>query len=238
MPRLEYVFSCFLMLLCAVRNPAADASCPGIVVQREILNRGFHRDLVTRLDLHTFAEQVDSCRVHFLESIPSGLFLDPYQLSSLRQHNFTDVFLLTAVDLEAPEYLATEQKARVYAKPDPAVCAHCFSSIVPIHTRYHQPSYFSEASITLQSPQLLIHCNKDFPPSGCTHYPVSEAPCGLEDDSVCSWLHLPYTAVPKTIIMQVPVGMTQHKAVVCTVTIAVTLICAGMILLAVYKHDH
>lgn len=217
----------------------SESSCPGLVIQREILNKGFHRDLVTRLDLRHVAEQADRCRVQFVEHIPSGLFLDPYQLSSLWQHNLTEVLLLTAVDLEAPEYLAKEQTARVYAKPDPSRCTHCFYSTVPIHTRYHRPSSdFYSASITLQNPQLLIHCNKDFPSIECSHYPVVEGPCGVQSDEVCSWLHMPYTAVPDTTMLHVPVGLTHHRTAVCAVTIAVTLICAGMILIAVYKHQY
>uniref|UniRef100_A0A8C5MS05 Phosphatidylinositol-glycan biosynthesis class X protein n=1 Tax=Leptobrachium leishanense TaxID=445787 RepID=A0A8C5MS05_9ANUR len=189
-----------------------------------------------RLDLRHFADQTARCRVQFVEHIPSGVFLDPYQLFNLRQHNLTEVLLLTAVDLEAPEYLATEQTARVYAKPDPVGCAHCFYSKVPIHTRYHRPSSDSySASLTLQNPQLLIHCSKDFPPSDCSHYPAVEAPCGSQSDEVCSWLHMPYT-VPDTTKLQVPVGSTHHTTTVCAVTLAMTLVCAGMILVAVCKH--
>ncbi|KAM8953214.1 GPI alpha-1,4-mannosyltransferase I, stabilizing subunit, partial [Pelodytes ibericus] len=216
----------------------SEISCPVLVVKREILNKGFHRDLVTTLDLKDFSEQVNSCRILLQENLPSGLFLDPYQLSSLRQHNLTEVQLLTPSDVEAPEYLSTGQTALVYTKPDPAACAHCYRSTVPIHLRYHRPSADShDVSFTLREPQLLIHCNKDSPPNGCSHFPVVEASCGLDVETACRWLHLPYTAVPGTVMLQVPVGISQHTPVVCIVTIAVTLICTGMILTAVYKHD-
>ncbi|XP_053315128.1 phosphatidylinositol-glycan biosynthesis class X protein isoform X2 [Spea bombifrons] len=228
----------WISLFFVASDSVAKSSCPVQTVKREILNRGFHRDLVTRLDLGGFAEQVKRCRVLFRQNIPSALFLDPYQLSSLRQHNQSEVILLAAVDLEAPEYLATGQTALIYAKPDPA-CIHCFISIVPIHARYHRPSAVShDESFTLQNPQILIFCSKDSPHSGCSDYPVVEAPCGVDSGNTCGWLDVPYIPVPKKLLLEVPVGMTQHQPVVCTVTIAVTLVCTWMILIAVYKHSH
>ncbi|KAM4772069.1 phosphatidylinositol-glycan biosynthesis class X protein [Rhinophrynus dorsalis] len=219
----------------AIKAYAAKKSCPELLVRREILNSGFHRDLVTRLDIPGFAEQVNSCRILFQENIPSGLFLDPYQLSSLWQHNLTEVLLLTSVDVEAPEYLSTEHTALVYAKPDP-VCRHCFFSTVPVHIRYHRPSAASHSvSLILQKPEVLIHCSKEFPPRTCLDYPVVEAPCGLETGRTCRWLNIPST-VSNEVLIQVPVGITQDGTVVCSLTLIMTLICTGMLIAAVYKN--
>ncbi|XP_063775319.1 phosphatidylinositol-glycan biosynthesis class X protein [Pseudophryne corroboree] len=154
------VSSVFVIFIYSVANAAAQSSCPKPIVRREILKKGFHRDLVTRVNVQGFAEQVKSCRVLIRETIPSGLFLDPYQLSSLQQHNLTEVVLLSSVDVEAPEYLSTGNTALVYAKPDQS-CDHCFISTVPVHARYHRPSAQAhDISLVLQNPQLLIYCSE------------------------------------------------------------------------------
>ncbi|XP_066454223.1 phosphatidylinositol-glycan biosynthesis class X protein isoform X2 [Eleutherodactylus coqui] len=215
---------------------AAETSCPAVTVSRGILKSGFHRDLVTRVKLHSSAEQIDGCSILLQETIPSGLFLDPYQLSSLRQHNLTEVILLNAVDLEAPEYLSTELNALVYTRRDQS-CDDCFISSVPIHARYHRPSaQVSEASIVLSSPQLLVRCRKDFLLNGCLDYPLVEAPCGPTDGIRCQWMALPYTEASEKLVLQVPVGNIRHGPAVGIITVAVTLFCTGLILTSVYKH--
>ncbi|XP_075057699.1 GPI alpha-1,4-mannosyltransferase I, stabilizing subunit isoform X2 [Mixophyes fleayi] len=236
MMNLQYaVMSIILIFIRSVANTAAKSSCPKPIVGREILKNGFHRDLVTRVNVQGFTEQVNSCRILLLETIPSGLFLDPYQLSSLQQHNLTEVVLLTSVDVEAPEYLSTGNIALVYAKPDQS-CDHCFISTVPVHARYHRPSaQVHEVSLVLQNPQLLLHCGKESLPKGCSNYPFAEAPCEPTDDAKCQWLDVPYTAVTENIVLQVPVGIIQHGPAVCILTIVVTLLCTGMILTSVYK---
>uniref|UniRef100_A0A803JHQ1 Phosphatidylinositol-glycan biosynthesis class X protein n=1 Tax=Xenopus tropicalis TaxID=8364 RepID=A0A803JHQ1_XENTR len=194
------------------------------------------RDLETSVVVQGPAELVKHCRVLIQEHIPSGLYLDPYQLSSLRHHNLTEVLLLTPVDVEAPEYLSRGHTALVYTKPDPS-CAHCYTSTVPLHIRYHRPaSQTDKVSITLQNPKLLLNCGQDFPPTSCSPHSVTEAPCDLKDKELCQWLDLPYTADPNALNLEVPVGLAEDGPIVCAVTLIVTLICAGMILGAVYRH--
>ncbi|KAM4693232.1 phosphatidylinositol-glycan biosynthesis class X protein isoform 2-T2 [Discoglossus pictus] len=230
------LISVWIYLIC--QYSAAKSTCPDLIVKREILNKGFHRNLVTRLQIQGFAEQVSSCRILLQESIPAGLFLDPDQLTSLHQHNVTEVLLLNTVNVEDPEYLSTGHTALVYAKPDPA-CTHCYISKVPVHARYQRPSAEDyKRSSVLQSPKLLIRCKKDFPPNGCSHYPVVIAPCGPENGPECDWFEINYTAVSKSITLQIPVGISQHGTAVCSITLLVTLICTGMILTAVHKHGH
>ncbi|XP_075717336.1 GPI alpha-1,4-mannosyltransferase I, stabilizing subunit isoform X2 [Rhinoderma darwinii] len=225
-----------ILFFCSVLSTAAETFCPILTVRRDILKNGFHRELVTRVKIHSSAEQVDSCSLLLLETIPSGLFLDPYQLSSLRQHNLTEVVLLTSVDLEAPEYQSIASNALVYTRPDQS-CDHCFISSVPIHARYHRPTaQGSEVSIVLHKPQLLLHCSKDFPLRSCLDYPSIEAPCGPTDEIKCQWMAIPYTEVAEKLALQVPVGIMQHGPAVCVVTVAVTLFCTGLILTSVFKH--
>ncbi|XP_053565778.1 phosphatidylinositol-glycan biosynthesis class X protein [Bombina bombina] len=229
--------SFWIFFFCSVANTVVQSSCPEMIVKREILNKGFHRNLITRLEIHDLAEDND-CRIIFQESIPSGLFVDPYQLSSLQQHNLTEVLLLKAVDLEAPEYLSTGFTALVYANADPA-CKHCFISTIPVHARYHRPSSKNyESSSILISPRLLVHCSKEVFSKGCSPNSVTEAPCGSKGGSSCHWLDINYTAVPKTVALHTPVGITQHGPAVCSITLITTLYCTGMILQAVYRSSH
>nr|DBA25854.1 TPA: hypothetical protein GDO54_010198 [Pyxicephalus adspersus] len=154
------VVSIFLISILSASTAGAEKSCPQLKVEREILKNGFHRDLVTRVHVQGFTEQVDSCRILLNETIPSGLFMDPYQISSLQEHNHVEVIMPSFVDVEAPEYLSKEHTALVYMKPDEA-CKHCYISIVPVHARYHRPSAEApEVSILVGSPQLLIRCSK------------------------------------------------------------------------------
>ncbi|KAE8605767.1 hypothetical protein XENTR_v10015315 [Xenopus tropicalis] len=150
----------WLAFICIASNSANESPCPELLARRGILNKGYHRDLETSVVVQGPAELVKHCRVLIQEHIPSGLYLDPYQLSSLRHHNLTEVLLLTPVDVEAPEYLSRGHTALVYTKPDPS-CAHCYTSTVPLHIRYHRPaSQTDKVSITLQNPKLLLNCGQ------------------------------------------------------------------------------
>ncbi|XP_018415872.1 PREDICTED: phosphatidylinositol-glycan biosynthesis class X protein [Nanorana parkeri] len=227
------------VLLISIRSAAstgAEYSCLQLKVEREILKNGFHRDLVTRVSVQGYTEQVDSCRILLNETIPSGLFMDPYQISSQQQHNLVEVIVPKSIDIEAPEYLSKGHTALVYMKPDES-CNDCYISTVPVHARYHRSSAdVYEVSIRIHSPQLLIRCSKDFPPRGCSSHPLVIAPCGSSTGEECQWMDVPYTLVNDNTIVKVPVGIVQHGPVVCIVTIAVTLICTGMLIRTIYKH--
>ncbi|XP_069583999.1 phosphatidylinositol-glycan biosynthesis class X protein isoform X1 [Ranitomeya imitator] len=228
------VFFILISFFCS--GISTETFCPKLTVRREILKNGFHRDVVTRVQVSSSAEQMDGCSILLRETLPSGLFLDPYQLSSLRQHNLTEVFLMSLVDLEAPEYLSAESQALVYMEPDQSG-AGGFISSVPVHARYHRPSaQGSDASIVLPGPQLLVHCSKDFLLSGCLDYPLVEAPCEPSGAVKCQWMNLPYAEVKEKAALQVPVGRIQHGPAVCIITVAVTLFCTGLILASVYNH--
>ncbi|KAM9316101.1 phosphatidylinositol-glycan biosynthesis class X protein [Gastrophryne carolinensis] len=211
-------------------------SCLEVKVEREILKSGFHRDLETRVSVRGFTEQQDSCRILLNETIPSGLFMDPYQLSSLQQHDLVEVILSESVDVEAPEYLSTKHNALVYMKLE-QTCNHCYISAIPVHARYHRPSSDAyEVSVQIQNPQLLIHCEKEFPPKGCSSHPLIKAPCGSIGEEECQWLEVPYTLVKDNTVMQVPVGIMQHGPLVYIATIVVTLGCTGMLIMSIYWH--
>ncbi|XP_073432676.1 phosphatidylinositol-glycan biosynthesis class X protein isoform X2 [Dendrobates tinctorius] len=226
----------FILISSFYSGISSETFCPKLTVKREILKNGFHRDVVTRVQVSSSAEQMAGCSILLRETLPSGLYLDPYQLSSRRQHNLTEVVLMSSVDLEAPEYLSAESQALVYMEPEQSG-AGGFISSVPMHARYHRPSaQGSDVSIVLPGPQLLLRCSKDFLVGGCLDYPVVEAPCEPSSAVTCQWMSVPYTEVTEKAVLQVPVGRIQHGAAVCIITVAVTLFCTGLILTSVCNH--
>lgn len=226
-----------VLFFCLTSHSISDiwATCPEVTVTREILNEGFHRDLVSRVKFIGLSEHVENCKVMFQEKVPSGLYIDPYQLSSLQEHNITEAIVTDMVDVEATEYLSIRHTAFIFAKPDPFTCAECFRADIPVHIRYHQPSLEDgEASVTLQSPQLLIRCSTGRPLRECWEYSEVDAPCAARDGTICRWNNIKYRAVPEELTLQVPVGLQQHSSVICALTLLVTLSCSVMILVTVY----
>ncbi|XP_029471026.1 phosphatidylinositol-glycan biosynthesis class X protein [Rhinatrema bivittatum] len=223
-----------IIVFCLAAFGGGEAACPEVTLTREVLNDGFHRDLISKMELGAIIEHTADCRVMIKERLPSGLYVDPYQLASMQQHNVTEVLILDSIDVEAPEYLSMEHTLFVYAKPDPK-CAGCFSAVVPIHIRYHQPSEErEEALVILPSPQLLVRCKTDLLLEMC-HMHLEDAPCSVRDKTACHWTDVTFKPVPE-VVLQVPVGLKQHGFMVCTVTILVTLFCSVMIFAAVWKH--
>ncbi|XP_065413195.1 phosphatidylinositol-glycan biosynthesis class X protein isoform X4 [Chrysemys picta bellii] len=201
------------LLVCTAGNLCAQATCPDITVTQQLLKEGFHRDLLTKVELGAGDEAIGSCTVAIKEHLPTGLYVDPYELASLQQHNLTEALMIPdTVDVESPEYLATDLAIVVYMKPDPQ-CACCFKAMLPVHCRYHRPTEEDgEALAFLKSPEILIHCHKSFLSVECWKYSEVEAPCSVRNRHTCHWNKVKYKHVNKEVILQVPVGLKQHAA--------------------------
>ncbi|KAM7160472.1 phosphatidylinositol-glycan biosynthesis class X protein isoform 2-T2 [Macrochelys suwanniensis] len=201
------------LLVCTAGNLSAQATCPDITVTQQLLKEGFHRDLLTKVELGAGDEAIGSCTVAIKEHLPTGLYVDPYELESLQQDNLTEALIIPdSVDVESPEYLATDLAIVVYMKPDPQ-CACCFKAMLPVHCRYHRPTEDDgEALALLKSPEILIHCHKSFTSVECWKYSDVEAPCSVRNRHTCHWNNVKYKPVNKEVILQVPVGLKQHGA--------------------------
>ncbi|XP_064313162.1 phosphatidylinositol-glycan biosynthesis class X protein isoform X1 [Phalacrocorax carbo] len=142
-------------LLCALHVQAA---CQDATVMQELLKEGFHRDLLVRAELGV-GEDAGRCTVAARTHLPPGIYVDPYELMSLQQQNLTKAVLTPdVIDVEAPEYLATDLLVLLYMEPDPR-CSRCFRATLPVHGRYHRPAEESEeALVVLKSPEVLICC--------------------------------------------------------------------------------
>ncbi|KAK2538692.1 Pigx [Columba livia] len=222
-------------LLCALHVQAA---CPDATVTQELLKDGFHRDLLVTVELGAAGEDAGGCVVAARIRLPPGIYVDPYELASLQQHNVTKAVLIPdAVDVEAPEYLATDLLVLLYMEPDPR-CSRCFRAALPVHGRYHRPADGSEeALVVLKSPQVLLCCcHNHF--AECRKPAEVEAPCLGKNVGPCRWHSLTHKPAHEESILQVPVGLRQHSSLVCVVTLLSTALCATLILTAVCKYGH
>uniref|UniRef100_UPI00398ECA20 bcl-2-related ovarian killer protein-like isoform X2 n=1 Tax=Pristiophorus japonicus TaxID=55135 RepID=UPI00398ECA20 len=162
-----------------------------VSLNRRIVKNGFHREIVMDVKLGEGARP--DCSVVIKEQLPQGLYVDPYELASLRERNRGKIFVQNAIDIEVPEYLATMHTIIVYLEPDPRHTGH-FTGTVPVHIRYHRPTDTEEtnALVTLAHPHLMIHCQRNNPLLASWKLGVIEAPCSVSNSSTCSWVNINY----------------------------------------------
>ncbi|XP_020841709.1 GPI alpha-1,4-mannosyltransferase I, stabilizing subunit isoform X1 [Phascolarctos cinereus] len=228
-----------LLSCAAVSHSGKDTNCSEIILIQEIVKDGFHRDLLIRVKLGTNIENSQTCNVLIKYHLPMGLYVDPYELASLQEHNVTEAMIIQdTVDLEAPDYLSEEFDVLLYAKSD-SQCSECFRTILPIHCRYHQPEEKEErAFVVVKNPELFVSCYNDFPSLNCWKQSEMEAPCSMRNKHICQWSNMKYKSVNQNVMLQVPVGLRVHCHLVCVMTLFITVLCSGLILRAVFKHGH
>ncbi|XP_066858564.1 phosphatidylinositol-glycan biosynthesis class X protein isoform X1 [Anser cygnoides] len=268
-------------LLCALQVQAAGR---GAAVTQELQQEGFHRDLLVKVDLGETGEWAAGCSVVARTHLPPGIYVDPYELASLQQHNLTKVttqkvwplaasqavLIPDIIDVEAPEYSATGLVVLLYLERDPR-CLRCFRGALPVHVRYHRPAGDGEeALVALKSPEVLVCCcdggqlgekeeclpwfwgreivtawlelrgaqAKDHLSTESWKPAEVEASCSGKRDYPCQWYSATHKPAYEELILQVPVGLKQHSALVCVVTLLATVFCSSLILAAVCKHGH
>ncbi|EDM11444.1 phosphatidylinositol glycan, class X, isoform CRA_d [Rattus norvegicus] len=80
--------------------------------------------------------------------------------------------------------------------------------------------------------------NREFPILKCWAQSEVAAPCSLKSEEICQWKNMQYKSILKNLTVQVPVGLTIHTSLVCSVTLLITVLCSTLILLAVFKYGH
>uniref|UniRef100_A0A2K6QB10 Phosphatidylinositol-glycan biosynthesis class X protein n=1 Tax=Rhinopithecus roxellana TaxID=61622 RepID=A0A2K6QB10_RHIRO len=215
------------------------ATCSEIILRQEVLKDGFHRDLLIKVKFGESIEDLQTCRLLIKQDIPAGLFVDPYELASLRERNITEAVMVSEnFDIEAPNYLSKESEVLIYARQD-SQCIDCFQAFLPVHYRYHRPhSHDGETSIVVNHPDLLMFCDQELPILKCWAHSEVAAPCALENEDICQWNKMKYKSVYKNVTLQVPVGLTIHTSLVCSVTLLITILCSTLILVAIFKYGH
>ncbi|XP_075273837.1 GPI alpha-1,4-mannosyltransferase I, stabilizing subunit isoform X2 [Opisthocomus hoazin] len=223
-------------LLCALHVQAA---CQDTTVTQELLKEGFHRDLLVKVELGVVEADAGGCAVAARTRLPPGIYVDPYELASLQRHNLTKAVLIPdVIDVEAPEYLATDLLVLLYLEPDPR-CSRCFRAALPVHGRYHRPAEDrEEALVVLKSPEVLVCCCDNRLSAECWKPVEVEAPCLGKDNVPCQWYSVTHKPASEELILQIPVGLRQHSSLVCVVTLLVTVLCSSLILAAVCKYGH
>ncbi|NXI46360.1 PIGX protein, partial [Galbula dea] len=214
-------------------------ACQVATVTQELLKEGFHRDLLVKVELSVVGEDAGGYTVAARTHLPSGIYVDPYELASLQQHNLTKVVLIPdVIDVEAAEYLATDLLVLLYMESD-SECSNCFRAALPVHGRYHQPAEESEeALVVLKSPEVLVCCCDNCLSAECWKPAEVEAPCSGKTSGACQWYSITHKPAHKEPILQVPVGLRQHSSLVCVVTFLATVLCSSLILTAVCKYGH
>ncbi|XP_015270871.1 PREDICTED: phosphatidylinositol-glycan biosynthesis class X protein isoform X2 [Gekko japonicus] len=222
-------------VLCFHARRSAQDSCPEVT--QWLLKDGFHRDLLSRVKLGTVDEGTGSCMVAIKIHLPKGLYVDPYELMSLNRHNITEALEIgDYIDLEVPEYLATETDVLVYMKPDPE-CYYCFRAMLPVHCRYHQPAEVDgKISAILKNPEILVHCQKRLLSMECLKETKIEEPCSRKNMHNCHWDSVKFQLVNQELELQIPVGLKHHVTLVCTGTLVTTILCSSLILSSLLKH--
>ncbi|NXF11184.1 PIGX protein, partial [Smithornis capensis] len=212
------------------------AACRDTVVTQELLKEGFHRDLLVKVEL---GEDAGGCAVAARTRLPAGIYVDPYELAALQQHNLTKALLIPAVsDLEAPEYLATPVVLLLYLEAEPR-CSRCFHGSIPVHARYRRPAEGTEgALLILESPEVLLCCCHGDLAAECWEPAEVGAPCLARNISPCQWHSPTHRPVHEELVLEVPVGLREHSSLVCALTLLTTLLCAGLILSATCRHGH
>ncbi|XP_022370755.1 phosphatidylinositol-glycan biosynthesis class X protein, partial [Enhydra lutris kenyoni] len=215
------------------------ATCSEIILRQEVLKDGFHRDLLIKVKFGESIEDLQTCRLLIKQYIPTGLFVDPYELASLRERNITEAVMVSEdFNIEAPNYLSKESEVLIYARQD-SQCIDCFQAFLPVHYRYHRPhSKDGETFIVVNNPDLLMYCDQEFPILKCWAQSQVAAPCALKNKDICQWNNMKYKSVYKNVTLQVPVGLTIHTSLVCSVTLLITILCSTLILVAVFKYGH
>ncbi|XP_055978018.1 phosphatidylinositol-glycan biosynthesis class X protein [Sorex fumeus] len=218
-------------------DAGTNATCPEIILRQEVLKDGFHRDLLIKVKFGESIENFQACRLLLRQLIPAGLLVDPYELASLEEKNLTES-VITSEDnnIEAPSYLSKELEVLMYARQDPK-CVDCFQAFIPVHYRYHRPhSGDGETFVVINNPDLLMHCDQEFPILKCWSQSQVAAPCTLKSKDICLWNNMKYKSVSSNVTLQVPVGLTVHTSLVCAGTLLVTFLCSTLILVAVFKY--
>ncbi|KAG7487426.1 hypothetical protein MATL_G00023240 [Megalops atlanticus] len=206
-----------------------------VTVSRDLLKRGFHRELKTTVQYGH--PSPDGLRALLVQNLPRGVYMDPYQLASLHQDTGLQVLLDAEVDLEAPAYVSHGFSSFVYPTRDPG-SPRRLQAAVPIHGRYHRPSGSGQGweRVEIEPPRLLLRregCQQLLP---TPPHVLVDAPCTFHNLSICRWLEIQLPQGEMGVSLELPVGDQSLVVPVCAGTLLVTLLCCALIAVTVWRH--
>ncbi|XP_059196922.1 phosphatidylinositol-glycan biosynthesis class X protein [Centropristis striata] len=204
------------------------------LVSVEIIKKGFHRELVTSVQLSP--DVLSGLRVLLVHQWPRGVYVDPYQLASLRQQMDWQILLDSAIDLELPAHKTTGFVSYVFPADGPT--PRTLKVTIPVHSRYHEPSAAGETftSIHIEAPELLLRTEQCRQFDSLSRHTVVDAPCTADNSSSCQWVKLQPQQERVPLSVQVPVGDGSLVAPVCAGTLLVTMLCCVSLSRHMWKH--
>ena len=184
---------------------------------------GFHRKVQSCVNARGAVER--ECWVMAEEKVPRSLFVDVYAME--REGGGRKYFFPEHIDVEAPEFEASEHSFLAYSRLNTSHPACHASTRVTWHLRYHRPSASGESvRIDLPHPNVYLHCR---PSEGETAERVCAsrsadtfaAPCPRGGAEVCEWakVSVGFKGRPR---FTVPVGDEWHEVAAVLVTLLVT----------------
>uniref|UniRef100_A0A2C9M139 Phosphatidylinositol-glycan biosynthesis class X protein n=1 Tax=Biomphalaria glabrata TaxID=6526 RepID=A0A2C9M139_BIOGL len=224
---------------------AESSNIKNIKLKRTLLGHGFHRDLITRLTLPpgiTASLSKPQCTLLLIETLPSGVYADPYQLNSLKLFGGSQVLFDSPVNVENAEFLSRSHELYIFVNVSDHFTKDSTNHTeidvsFPIHARYHKPSPDkTHAIVTILHPSLYSNCSESDVTSSIT------APCDLSNTSICDWVPLTYLSTSAPLTLYVPVGQESHKPIVILVTLLVSITVSALLVKVMWisqtaKHD-
>ncbi|XP_051766401.1 phosphatidylinositol-glycan biosynthesis class X protein isoform X2 [Ctenopharyngodon idella] len=194
----------------------------------KITKAGFHRDLQYSVQWGKVDHDVKALLV---QKLPSGVYMDEYQLETLKQDTGLEVLLDSKVDLEAPEYLSSGFTALVFLSGK-------HKATVPVHGRYHRPSNSSQkwVKVDIESPRLLLRSDQCETLRAGVHHVVTDAPCTVRNHSICSWLEILDLKDTGAVSLEIPVGDSSMILSVCVGTVLTAALSCIYLLRSIWKH--
>ncbi|KAL2090265.1 hypothetical protein ACEWY4_014953 [Coilia grayii] len=243
---LHIVVILFVAGLHATHTGKGDDGC-GFLITSQLLERvkvavnltknGFHRDLIYTVQFG--APLFGNLQALLIQNIASGMYMDIYQLQSLREDSGLHVLLDSEVDLEAPAYESPGFASFIYLRSDSSVPGY-LTSTVPIHGRYHRPAESKTREIVeIQHPKLLLksdNCENGKPLLSSLPHKTVNAPCSVHNLSVCRWFQIENLQAPQSITLTLPVGDKSLIFLVCGGTLFITVLCNLILTVTIYKN--
>ncbi|KAL4240134.1 hypothetical protein ACF0H5_000928 [Mactra antiquata] len=214
------------------------------VLERKCLKPGFHKDLQTTIRIpETNLEVVEhvECFILFTEIIPSGAYVDPFQIISLKPHGGPDAIVLDEVDTEKPEFESKEHSVNIFSNMTLQDNTWTADYNLPVHVRYHSVSDKLFDTVTFTNPEISIRCFNN--QLGTVHYGYKGETVKMKNDLcysnkklICDWTVIQYQSETDSVSVVVPVGQSEHFMIVTVVTIITTMLgCIILTLKTLYK---
>lgn len=204
-------------------------------VSVELRKNGFHREVATTVELKPGAASF--VKVLLVHRWPRGVYSDPFQLASLSGQLKWQILQDSSIDLEAPAHKTSGFVIYVYPSWD-ALHSTLLEVTVPIHGRYHEPSFVGEAFTTvgIEAPELLLRTDDCADVKSIMPHAVVDAPCTVDNSSSCQWIQIQHKQELGPKSFPIPIGDGRLEAPICGTTLLVTMICCMALSKHMWKH--